>query len=310
MWLAGQERSPPSSRWSACTSSSTRRARRCRRIPRLARPRRFATSSAHSCRRPRCGSPGPVRGCAVTNLDGGRGLPRAGRRLLGRWRSRRRGGAAGAADRAGDRRRVDPDAARSDPGRGPGVRLARAVGAEPRLGVGRSRPRAAGATAARHRGVPGGPLSARVEVGGSDEIGASRAALGARAATLGAGGGQPPPWIGADLLAGAAATLTGLVDTCDELDEGLARQGLTATNEQLLTLAAALGRVTVADLSPLARRIQTGARHGAASAEDAAGARDLAPAGREGPQLPAHRTAARARRGSGCAASSPSRRRR
>jgi hypothetical protein len=127
---------------------------------------------------------------------------------------------------------------------------------------------------------PAGMLGALVipyppdwQVGGEPALGASRAALGASAAELGGPGREPPPWIGADLLAGSAATLRAAFQACDELDRRFAARGLTATNEQLLTLAAALGRVEVADLSGLARRIQTGARH---TAGVPAGAAELA----------------------------------
>jgi hypothetical protein len=107
-------------------------------------------------------------------------------------------------------------------------------------------------------------------VGGPGEIGSTRAELGSRAAALGAASSEPPRWIGADVLAGTAATIAAAFEACDELDERFAAQGLTATNEQLLTLAAALGRVEIVDLSPLARRIQTGARHTAGVPADVA----------------------------------------
>ncbi len=104
-------------------------------------------------------------------------------------------------------------------------------------------------------------------VGGPEEIGATRAALGRRARALGAAGADAPPWIGGDVLAGSAAALAAAIEACEQLEREL---GATATNEQLLTLAAALGRIEIVDLSPLARRIQTGARHTAGVPADAA----------------------------------------
>lgn len=105
-------------------------------------------------------------------------------------------------------------------------------------------------------------------VGGPAAIGDSRRALGATVRSLG-GPGDPPPWVGADLLAGSAGALRGLFAACDELEARL-RDRAPAGNEQLLTLCFALGLARLADLTPVARRIQTGARHGAAAPEDAA----------------------------------------
>jgi hypothetical protein len=107
-------------------------------------------------------------------------------------------------------------------------------------------------------------------VGGPEAVGASREELGRTASAMGAPPGGPPPWIGADLLAGTGDALLALAAACEELDGRLARGGTIATNEQLLTLAAALGRAGVEDLSGVARRIQTGARHTAAAPADAA----------------------------------------
>jgi len=105
-------------------------------------------------------------------------------------------------------------------------------------------------------------------VGGPAAIGDSREGLAATASSLG-GPSDPPPWIGADLLAGRAGALRELITACDELEAGLIGRA-RASNEQLLTLSFALGRASAEDLSPLARRIQTGARHGGAAPEDAA----------------------------------------
>jgi len=107
-------------------------------------------------------------------------------------------------------------------------------------------------------------------VGGPEAVGSTRLELGRTASALGARAESAPPWIGADLLAGTTASLLALAAACEELDGQLAGGGATATTEQLLTLCAALGRVEVEDLSSLARRIQTGARHSAGAPADAA----------------------------------------
>jgi hypothetical protein len=107
-------------------------------------------------------------------------------------------------------------------------------------------------------------------VGGPESVGVSREQLGRTAAALGADLKAAPPWIGADLLAGSAGALTELLAACEDLDRHLSAGGATPTNEQLLTLAAALGRAPVDDLSHVARRVQTGARHSAGAPADAA----------------------------------------
>lgn len=106
-------------------------------------------------------------------------------------------------------------------------------------------------------------------VGGPPEIGDTREALGRTAASIGRSGGSPP-WVGADLLVGRPVPLKELLEACDRLDAGFAAEGLAATNEQLLSLAGALGQIRFQDLSAVARRIQTGARHGASPPPDAA----------------------------------------
>jgi hypothetical protein len=102
-------------------------------------------------------------------------------------------------------------------------------------------------------------------VGGSAAIGRSRIELGRLAVRLGASPSrQAPPWIGADLLVGEIGAVLALVESCDQLEARLPAEGGPAGNEQLLTLAGALGQVRLADLSAVAARIQTGARHGSA----------------------------------------------
>ena len=105
-------------------------------------------------------------------------------------------------------------------------------------------------------------------VGGPAAIGDSREGLAATVGGLG-GAAAPPPWIGADLLVGRSGELRRLIASCDELEASLIDRA-RASNEQLLTLSFALGRAVAEDISPIARRIQTGARHGAAAPEDAA----------------------------------------
>ncbi|HEX4435713.1 MAG TPA: hypothetical protein VH061_02855 [Solirubrobacteraceae bacterium] len=101
-------------------------------------------------------------------------------------------------------------------------------------------------------------------VGGSALAGRSRIELGRTAARLGAAAAsEAPPWIGADLLAGEVGALQAMMESCDRLEARLPQDGEPAGNEQLLTLAGALGEMHVADLSAVAARIQTGARHGA-----------------------------------------------
>jgi hypothetical protein len=81
----------------------------------------------------------------------------------------------------------------------------------------------------------------------------------------------PVRWVGGELLAGTAGDLRALVSTCEQLEREVASQeeGF-ATEEQLLSLAEALGRAQLHDLSTVAQRIWTGPRHGAPSVSDPA----------------------------------------
>ncbi len=102
-------------------------------------------------------------------------------------------------------------------------------------------------------------------------VGRTRKEIGELACELGGDGGleQPPPWIGGELLSGTPDALRALVATCDALDERLAHVNkVLPTEEQLLTLAGALGLVRYHDLSAVARRIWTGPRHGAPQIDD------------------------------------------
>ena len=94
--------------------------------------------------------------------------------------------------------------------------------------------------------------------------------IGELAARMG-GQGAPPPWVGGELLCGTAATLRELVASCDALDRELAGIGVALpTEEQILTLAGALGRVRFRDLSGVAGRIHTGPRHSGPETRDPA----------------------------------------
>ncbi len=80
---------------------------------------------------------------------------------------------------------------------------------------------------------------------------------------------ETPPWVGGELLAGSPATLRAMVRTCEELDRRLAEEGKTLPNEeQILSLAGALGQVRFDDMSAVARRITTGPRSEAPPVED------------------------------------------
>jgi hypothetical protein len=95
--------------------------------------------------------------------------------------------------------------------------------------------------------------------------------LGELAGRMGAPEG-PVRWVGGELLAGAAGDLRALVSTCEQLErEVAAAHGEEfATEEQLLSLAGALGRSQMHDLSTVAQRIWTGPRHGAPAVSDPA----------------------------------------
>jgi hypothetical protein len=76
-------------------------------------------------------------------------------------------------------------------------------------------------------------------------------------------------WVGGELLAGAADDLRALVATCEELEREAGAGGHSfTTEEQLLSLAGALGRVRFHNLFAVAQRVWTGPRHGAPAAVD------------------------------------------
>ena len=103
---------------------------------------------------------------------------------------------------------------------------------------------------------------------GFDAPGISRRQLGAIAAEMG-GTEELPLWVGGELLCGVPETLRTLVSACEELDGALAENGDSLpTEEQVLTLAGAIGRICFRDLSAVARRMTTGPRSHAKIVED------------------------------------------
>ena len=101
------------------------------------------------------------------------------------------------------------------------------------------------------------------------DSGVNRRSIGRLAERLGAPTGPPPPWVGGELLAGRAGDLLELVAVCESLESELASREIElATEEELLTLANALGRIQMESVGHLARRIWTGPRHGAPPPED------------------------------------------
>ncbi len=106
-------------------------------------------------------------------------------------------------------------------------------------------------------------------IGGDETVGASRTDIARTVARLG-DAAPIPAWVGGDLLTGRTAALLAAAAEYDELDARLRAEGHIAGNEQLLTLLSALGRIRFRDLGKLAGRVQTGARHRAASGAGAA----------------------------------------
>jgi len=104
---------------------------------------------------------------------------------------------------------------------------------------------------------------------GAGEFAITRRSIGELAASMGGPSADPPPWVGGELLSGTPGALRELVRTCEEIDAQLAARGeALLTEEQVLTLAGALGRVRFCELSAVAWRVLTGPRHGAIPRED------------------------------------------
>ncbi len=103
---------------------------------------------------------------------------------------------------------------------------------------------------------------------GFEAHGRTRRAIGEIASKMG-GSEEVPPWVGGELLTGRPGALRELVSACEKLDARLAAEGKTLPNEeQILSLAGAVGRVYFCDLSRVARRVSTGPRSYAATVED------------------------------------------
>jgi len=98
--------------------------------------------------------------------------------------------------------------------------------------------------------------------------GLTRLAIGELAASR-EGSEEAPPWVGGEVLSGTPAALQQLVEICENLDAELAEEGKTLpTEEQVLSLAGATGRVRFRDLSHVARRMPTGPRNHSARVDD------------------------------------------
>jgi len=103
---------------------------------------------------------------------------------------------------------------------------------------------------------------------GFGEYGRTRKGIGELAAEMGVSGGLPA-WVGGELLTGTPGALRDLVAASERLDARLAEQGkFLPTEEQILSLAGALGDVRFRDLTSVARRVQTGTRHEAPPIEE------------------------------------------
>jgi hypothetical protein len=112
------------------------------------------------------------------------------------------------------------------------------------------------------------PYPADWDTVGFEVHGRTRNAIGELAREMGQSE-QVPPWVGGELLCGSPETLRDLVRACEELDARLDGEGKTLPNEeQILSLAGAVGRVRFQNLSRLARRMPTGPRNGATTVED------------------------------------------
>jgi hypothetical protein len=96
---------------------------------------------------------------------------------------------------------------------------------------------------------------------GFGDFGVTRLGIGELAQGMG-GSAELPPWVGGELLSGTPDSLGSLVAACEEIDARLAAEDrVLPTEEQVLTLGGATGRIRFHDLSRVAARIQTGPRH-------------------------------------------------
>jgi hypothetical protein len=105
---------------------------------------------------------------------------------------------------------------------------------------------------------------------GYGHFGLTPNAIAEIAASMGVPQQGPAKWVGGELLTGTPSALRKLVGECDALDAQLAEAGeVLAAEEQILSLAGALGRVRFRDLEHVARRLATGPRHKAPKPENA-----------------------------------------
>jgi hypothetical protein len=103
---------------------------------------------------------------------------------------------------------------------------------------------------------------------GFEVYGRTRRAIGELAKEMGSAQ-EVPPWVGGELLSGRPAALRELVSVCEQLDAQLESEGKTLPNEeQIFSLAGALGRTSFVDLYRVARRMATGRRTHASRADD------------------------------------------
>jgi hypothetical protein len=106
------------------------------------------------------------------------------------------------------------------------------------------------------------------DVVGFGEVGRTPAGIGQLSESFGGPAG-PAAWVGGELLAGTPDALRELVAACDEVDAQLAaRDEVLPTEEQVLTLVGALGRVGFENLEQVASRVHTGPRHEAVAIAD------------------------------------------
>ena len=114
--------------------------------------------------------------------------------------------------------------------------------------------------------LPGAPAIGCVEIPYPPDwrAGPNRNSIGRLAVRLGAAPGPPPPWVGGELLAGRCGELLALLRACEGLERELAAREIELdTEEELLTLARALGLVPLETMGTTVGRIWTGPRHGA-----------------------------------------------
>ncbi len=104
---------------------------------------------------------------------------------------------------------------------------------------------------------------------GTGDLAVTRGSIGELARSIDGGSDPEPPWIGGELLSGTASALRELVASCEDIDARLAERGeALLTEEQVLTLAGALGRVRFRELSGVAGRVNTGPRQSAFPRDD------------------------------------------